>query len=211
MRALCEAEDVGLVVGPSPHDGHHGHEAVGRAARDALEAMADPPALWLWGLWADLPHPTLLAGFGEARLEAARHVLAAHGGELERADYDAPAAGAIRGRGGARRRARVRLRRPAAARALRRAPDGGAARRRAAGGPASPASSTPPTRWRARCRARRWAGGCTRTSFADRLAAEAAEARRAQAAGAARGASRCSRGLMPRTRLKAALRANGLP
>jgi LmbE family N-acetylglucosaminyl deacetylase len=88
VRALCEAEDVGLVVGPSPHDGHHGHEAVGRAARDALEAMADPPALWLWGLWADLPHPTLLAGFGEARLERARHVLAAHAGELARADYD---------------------------------------------------------------------------------------------------------------------------
>ncbi|HEY2637780.1 MAG TPA: PIG-L family deacetylase, partial [Solirubrobacteraceae bacterium] len=51
-------DGVDLVVGPSPHDGHHGHEVVGRAARDAVPGAARPPRLWLWGVWADLPLPT---------------------------------------------------------------------------------------------------------------------------------------------------------
>ena len=39
---------VDVLVAPSPHDGHHGHEVVGRAARDAVEACGDrAPRLWL--------------------------------------------------------------------------------------------------------------------------------------------------------------------
>ena len=79
---------VHVVVAPSPHDGHHGHEVVGRAARDAVAASGDAsPRLWLWGLWADLPWPTLAFGFDDALLEQAIHVLEAHAGELERNDY----------------------------------------------------------------------------------------------------------------------------
>jgi LmbE family N-acetylglucosaminyl deacetylase len=77
-----------LVVSPSPHDGHHGHEVVGRAARNAVWGRRDDRVCWwMWGLWADLPLPTLFSGFDERRLDAVLHVLAAHAGELERNDY----------------------------------------------------------------------------------------------------------------------------
>jgi LmbE family N-acetylglucosaminyl deacetylase len=92
VRALIDERGAGLVVAPSPHDGHPRHEAVGRAARDAVEAGrgADPPPrLWLWGLWADLPRPTLYHGFDEVLMRQAIHVLEAHAGELERNDYRA--------------------------------------------------------------------------------------------------------------------------
>ena len=79
---------VDVVVSPSPHDGHHGHEMVGRAARDAVcAAPALGPRLWMWGLWADLPHPNLYVGFDDERMARAIHVLEAHKGELERNDY----------------------------------------------------------------------------------------------------------------------------
>ena len=74
---------------PSPHDGHHAHELVGRAARRALEAFAGPvPHLWLWGVWADLPFPTLVVPFHRPRLEEIRHALAAHASELARLPLD---------------------------------------------------------------------------------------------------------------------------
>jgi hypothetical protein len=41
----------------------------------------------MWGLWADLPHPTLYVGFDDERMARAIHVLEAHEGELERNDY----------------------------------------------------------------------------------------------------------------------------
>jgi LmbE family N-acetylglucosaminyl deacetylase len=84
VTGLIAEHGADVVVAPSPHDGHHGHEVVGRAARDAA-----PPRLWFWGLWADLPWPTLYAGFGEEDLARAQHVLAAHAGELARNDYAA--------------------------------------------------------------------------------------------------------------------------
>jgi hypothetical protein len=43
----------------------------------------------MWGLWADLPHPTLFVPFGDARLATVDHALAAHAGELARNDYPA--------------------------------------------------------------------------------------------------------------------------
>jgi LmbE family N-acetylglucosaminyl deacetylase len=100
IEDLVRAHGVTLVVGPSPHDGHREHEVVGAAARDALESLGtDAPRLWLWGLWADLPWPTLYYGFGELRLEQVVHVLEAHDGELRRNDYRV----LIRGRAAANR------------------------------------------------------------------------------------------------------------
>jgi LmbE family N-acetylglucosaminyl deacetylase len=91
VASLIDEHRVDVLVAPSPHDGHHEHERVGRAARDALQARheAPPPRLWLWGLWADLPWPTLYHGFDEPLIERAIHVLEAHRGELERNDYRA--------------------------------------------------------------------------------------------------------------------------
>jgi hypothetical protein len=94
LTRLIAERGADVVVAPSPHDGHHGHEVVGRAARDAA-----PPRIWFWGLWADLPWPTLYAGFGDDDLARAEHVLAAHAGELARNDY----AGLLRARAVANR------------------------------------------------------------------------------------------------------------
>jgi len=78
-----------IVCAPSPHDGHHAHELVGRAARRALEAhTGTAPPLWLWGVWADLPFPTLIAPFGRARLAEIQHAIAAHASELARLPID---------------------------------------------------------------------------------------------------------------------------
>jgi LmbE family N-acetylglucosaminyl deacetylase len=78
-----------LVCAPSPHDGHHAHELVGRAARRALEDQAGPvPHLWLWGVWADLPFPTLIVPFDRSRREEIQHALAAHASELARLPVD---------------------------------------------------------------------------------------------------------------------------
>ena len=74
-----------LLVGPSPHDGHHAHELVGRAAAVASAALRVP--LWLWGLWGELPIPTILHPFDQEMLERIMDALAAHAGELERNDY----------------------------------------------------------------------------------------------------------------------------
>ena len=88
VARLVADRQVDVVVSPSPHDGHHGHEVVGRAARDAVAAAPSPaPRLWLWGLWADLPHPTLYVGFNDDRMARAIEVLEAHEGELKRNDY----------------------------------------------------------------------------------------------------------------------------
>lgn len=78
-----------LVVAPSPHDRHPGHEVVGRIALQLCAAQSDtaPERLWLWGLWADLPFPSLLVGFDEERLAEILAALEAHGQELARNDY----------------------------------------------------------------------------------------------------------------------------
>ena len=91
VASLIDEYGVDLLVAPSPHDGHHEHERVGRVARDAVHARreATPPRLWLWGLWADLPWPTLYHGFDEPLMQRTIHVLEAHEGELERNDYRA--------------------------------------------------------------------------------------------------------------------------
>jgi LmbE family N-acetylglucosaminyl deacetylase len=89
VAARVGEDDVDLVVSPSPHDGHPAHEAVGRAAREAIERSGGRARWWMWGLWADLPLPTLVTEFGEARMAEVLAMLAAHAGELDRNDYAA--------------------------------------------------------------------------------------------------------------------------
>jgi LmbE family N-acetylglucosaminyl deacetylase len=89
LAGVLPALDPALLCAPSPHDGHHAHELVGRAARRAVEAHAGPvPPLWLWGVWADLPFPTMIAPFGAERLAEIRHALAAHASEQARLPLD---------------------------------------------------------------------------------------------------------------------------
>lgn len=87
-----------LIVGPSPEDGHHGHEVVGRAIEDAVAGDESRGAanrrggverrVMFWGLWRDLARPNLLVPFDARRLEEIQRALAAHVGELERNRFD---------------------------------------------------------------------------------------------------------------------------
>jgi LmbE family N-acetylglucosaminyl deacetylase len=88
IAELVRQEAVDIVFSPNPHDRHPGHEVVGRATLDALSPLEDgAPAWWMWGLWADLPFPTLITYFRSERLQQILHALDAHAGELERNDY----------------------------------------------------------------------------------------------------------------------------
>ena len=87
FRRLCEERSPALVVGPSPHDRHPGHEIVGRAAVSALEAGPGAERLWMWGLWGELPFPTTIVEYGDERLEEILHALEAHESQLARNDY----------------------------------------------------------------------------------------------------------------------------
>ncbi len=89
LTAIADEYRPAIVVAPSPHDRHRGHEAVGRAALEVCAGSGThrPERLWLWGLWADLPFPSLAVGFDDARLEEILSALGAHAGELARNDY----------------------------------------------------------------------------------------------------------------------------
>jgi LmbE family N-acetylglucosaminyl deacetylase len=93
---LIEGDAVELVVSPSPHDGHHGHEVVGRATLEAIAGLDEPPVLWMWGLWSDLPFPTLFVPFDDARLAEVIRCLEQHTGEIARSDYRAVVGGRSR-------------------------------------------------------------------------------------------------------------------
>jgi LmbE family N-acetylglucosaminyl deacetylase len=87
LERLLSARPFELVVGPSPHDRHPGHELVARALRDTLEAGAGPDRWWMWGLWGELPFPTTVVQFSRRRLHEICSALAAHKQELKRNDY----------------------------------------------------------------------------------------------------------------------------
>ncbi len=76
-----------VVVGPSPTDGHHGHEITGEALVAAVHRQRAPVRVWQWGLWADLADPNLFVPVSSDHLAAARDALSAHEGELARNDY----------------------------------------------------------------------------------------------------------------------------
>ena len=61
--------------------------AAPRGARSRRTPAPAPP-LWLWGVWADLPFPTLIAPFDRARLAEIQDALAAHASELARLPLD---------------------------------------------------------------------------------------------------------------------------
>jgi LmbE family N-acetylglucosaminyl deacetylase len=80
--------DAPLIVGPSPHDAHPGHEVVGRAIRDAVEARGSSMNVMFWAIWGELPAPNVLVPFDADRLAEIQHALAAHAGELQRNRFD---------------------------------------------------------------------------------------------------------------------------
>jgi LmbE family N-acetylglucosaminyl deacetylase len=94
-----ERYEARLLVGPSPHDGHHGHEVTGRAICEAIESRGEPFEAMFWGLWGELPIPNVVTPFGPDRLAEIQRALAAHAGELARNRFDRLLA--ARGRAGA--------------------------------------------------------------------------------------------------------------
>ncbi len=89
VASTVESTGASLVVSPHPHDGHHAHEAVGAAVAEALLGMTtQAPTWWQWGLWADLPKPTLYVPFSDETLSRVKHSVAAYEGENARNSFD---------------------------------------------------------------------------------------------------------------------------
>jgi len=84
---IVRDHEASIIVSPSPHDVHHGHETVGRGCQRAMAVLPPTVRWWMWGVWGELPAPNVFYGFDQAVLERALHVLGAYGGELERNDY----------------------------------------------------------------------------------------------------------------------------
>jgi LmbE family N-acetylglucosaminyl deacetylase len=87
LPALVKEHDASIVVSPSPHDVHHGHECVGRGVQRALAALPPNVRWWMWGVWGDLPAPNVFYDFDQAVLDRVLHILDAYAGELTRNDY----------------------------------------------------------------------------------------------------------------------------
>jgi len=87
LPAIVAEHRASIVVSPSPHDVHHGHEAVGRGVQRALGTLPDTVRWWMWGVWGDLPAPNVFYAYDQSVLDRALHVLDAYAGELERNDY----------------------------------------------------------------------------------------------------------------------------
>jgi LmbE family N-acetylglucosaminyl deacetylase len=92
-RVAAELPDIvaafgaSLVVSPSPHDVHHGHETVARGVQRAMDVLPPTVRWWMWGIWGDLPAPNVFYPFGEPALRRMLRILEAYEGELERNDY----------------------------------------------------------------------------------------------------------------------------
>jgi LmbE family N-acetylglucosaminyl deacetylase len=87
LPRIVAAHDATVVVSPSPHDVHHGHECVARGVQRAMDALPPSVRWWMWGIWGDLPAPNVFFPFGDGELSRMLHVLEAYTGELERNDY----------------------------------------------------------------------------------------------------------------------------
>jgi LmbE family N-acetylglucosaminyl deacetylase len=79
--------EASIVVSPSPHDVHHGHEVVGRGVQRAMAALPAGVRWWMWGVWGDLPAPNVFYPFAEVELARMLDILEAYRGELERNDF----------------------------------------------------------------------------------------------------------------------------
>jgi len=75
-----------VVLSPSPHDRHPGHELTGRAARSQLRDRTGM-RWWAWSLWGHLTVPTLLHPFGPQVLAASLQAHTAHETQIRRNDY----------------------------------------------------------------------------------------------------------------------------
>jgi hypothetical protein len=95
VPAIALEYGASIVVSPSPHDVHHGHETVGRGVQRAMAALPPTVRWWMWGVWGDLPAPNVFYAFDQKTMDRALHILEAYGGELARNDYR----GLLRGRG----------------------------------------------------------------------------------------------------------------
>jgi LmbE family N-acetylglucosaminyl deacetylase len=84
---LVQEYGASIVVSPSPHDVHHGHETVGRGVQRAMAQLPTTVRWWMWGVWGDLPAPNVFYPFDQRVLDRALHTLDAYVGELERNDY----------------------------------------------------------------------------------------------------------------------------
>jgi N-acetylglucosamine malate deacetylase 1 len=78
-----------IVVSPHLGDGHHGHEAVARGVRAALERTTSGPVWWSYGIWNDLPRPDVFAPYDDEVMSSVMHAIAAYDGENARSHYDA--------------------------------------------------------------------------------------------------------------------------
>jgi len=87
LPRILEEHDASLVVSPSPHDVHHGHETVARGVQCALATRQPSIRWWMWGIWGDLPVPNVFYPFGDPDLARMLHILDAYTGEIERNDY----------------------------------------------------------------------------------------------------------------------------
>ena len=87
LPAIVEEYGASIVVSPSPHDVHHGHEAVGRGVQRAFAVLPPTVRWWMWGVWGDLPAPNVFYAFDQGVHDRALHILDAYAGELERNDY----------------------------------------------------------------------------------------------------------------------------
>jgi LmbE family N-acetylglucosaminyl deacetylase len=87
LPPIVQAYGASVVVSPSPHDVHHGHEVVGRGVQRAMAALPSSVRWWMWGVWGDLPAPNVFFPFGQPTMDRALHILEAYAGELERNDF----------------------------------------------------------------------------------------------------------------------------
>jgi LmbE family N-acetylglucosaminyl deacetylase len=89
IPSIVKEYDASIVVSPSPHDNHHGHETVGRGVQRAMAVLPPSTRWWMWGVWGDLPAPNVYYAFDQRVLDRAIHALEAYAGELARNDYRA--------------------------------------------------------------------------------------------------------------------------
>jgi LmbE family N-acetylglucosaminyl deacetylase len=87
LPQIIEQFGASVVVSPSPHDVHHGHETVGRGVQRAVRALPSTLRWWMWGVWGDLPAPNVFYAFDEGAMSRMVHILEAYQGELDRNDY----------------------------------------------------------------------------------------------------------------------------
>ncbi|MGD9526170.1 MAG: PIG-L deacetylase family protein, partial [Pseudonocardia sp.] len=87
IRNVIEETGAELIVGPHPRDSHHGHATVARAVREVVWQAGGSLTWWMWSVWADLPHPTLIVNCDPKHLQLSREMLDQHVGEYRRVDY----------------------------------------------------------------------------------------------------------------------------